>query len=249
MNSAARDLRSTLFCGISRAKYRAKVSPSIMTAPDQSTDGSAEAGIVLRARRELAAAIRRGAYKPNQRLVESELTTTLAISRATLRAVFIALEQENYISLEHNRGARVRQFSPTEAVEILDTRVILEAAAAGVAATRITDEELDQLDAIVKQMSEFDVEGEGERYSACNREFHALVIAAARQPMLSKFIAATPYPLVMSQYRNLQTRHPRAGSLYEHQAILATLRIHNSAAAEAAMRAHLGEARHALTIA
>lgn len=53
---------------------------------------------------------------------------------------------------------------------------------------------------------------------------------------LSQFISATPYPLVMCQYRNLATRHPRDGSLREHQAILAALRTNNSAATEAATR-------------
>jgi DNA-binding GntR family transcriptional regulator len=97
-------------------------------------------------------------------------------------------------------------------------------------------------------METFSQANQGPQYSACNREFHALVIAAARQPTLARFHAATPYPLVMSQYRNLQTRHPRDGSLREHQAILAALRIGNSAAAEAAMRHHLAEARQALTL-
>jgi DNA-binding GntR family transcriptional regulator len=220
-----------------------------MTALDQTTDDSADAaGIVLRARRELAAAIRRGDYKPNQRLVESELTAALAVSRATLRAVFIALEQENYISLEHNRGARVRQFSPVEAVDILDTRVILEAAAAGLAAKRITDEECDRLDAIVAQMADSIAEGDEERHSACNREFHALVVAAARQPLLAQFVAATPYPLVISQYRDTQVLHPRADSLLEHRAIVAALRVRNSMAAEAVMRAHNIEVHRGLAI-
>jgi DNA-binding GntR family transcriptional regulator len=209
-----------------------------MTALDQSTDDSAEPGIVLRARRDLAAAIRRGDYKPNQRLVESELTAALAVSRATLRAVFIALEQENYISLEHNRGARVRQFSPAEAIDILDTRVILEAAAAGLAAARITDSECDRLEAIVTQMADSIAEGDEERHSVCNREFHSLVVAAARQPLLAQFVAATPYPLVISQYRDTQASHPRAESLLEHRAIVAALRVRNSVAAEAVMRAH-----------
>ena len=209
-----------------------------MTALDQSTDSADAAGIVLRARRELAAAIRRGDYKPNQRLVESELTAALAVSRATLRAVFIALEQENYISLEHNRGARVRQFSPAEAVDILDTRVILEAAAAGLAARRITDEECDRLEAIVTQMADFIAEGDEERHSVCNREFHALIVAAARQPLLAQFVAATPYPLVISQYRDTRAAHPRADSLLEHRAIVAALRVRNGVAAEAVMRAH-----------
>lgn len=205
-------------------------------------------GTLLRARRELAAAIRRGDYQPNQRLVESELTVTLGVSRATLRSVFVALEQENYITLERNRGARVRQFSEAEAEEILQTREILESAITGLAAARITAEECDQLAHIAARMETFSQASQGQEYSACNREFHALIIAASRQPTLARFHAATPYPLVQSQYRNRATRHPRDGSLREHQAILAALRIGNSAAAEAAMRHHLAEVRQALTL-
>jgi DNA-binding GntR family transcriptional regulator len=218
-------------------------SPSADSAADLSPPGT-----LLRARRELAAAIRRGDYQPNQRLVESELTATLGVSRPTLRSVFIALEQENYITLERNRGARVRQFSREEAEEILETREILESAIAGLAATRITAAECDQLAEITVRMEAFSRANQGSEYSACNREFHALIIAAARQPTLARFHAATPYPLVMSQYRNLRTQHPRDGSLHEHQAILAALRIGNSAATEASMRHHLGEARRALTL-
>jgi DNA-binding GntR family transcriptional regulator len=205
-------------------------------------------GSMLRARRELAAAIRRGDYKPNQRLVESELTVVLGVSRPTLRAVFVALEQENYIMLERNRGARVRQFSPVEADEILEAREIIESALAGLAAAKITKEECGELESIVTQMIEADRAGEGQRYSACNRQFHARILAAADQPTLAQFLAATPYPLVMSQYRDLLTRHPREGSLREHQAILAALQIGNGVAAEAGMRAHLAAARRALTL-
>jgi DNA-binding GntR family transcriptional regulator len=210
--------------------------------------GASPPGTVLRARRELAAAIRRGDYKPNQRLVESELTAALGVSRPTLRAVFVALEQDNYIMLERNRGARVRQFSPAEADEILEAREIIESAMAGLAAAKITQEECDELESIVNQMIEADRVGDGKRYSACNRQFHARILVAARQPTLARFIAATPYPLVMSQYRDLLTRHPREGSLREHQAVLAALRIGNGIAAEAGMRHHLAAARRALTL-
>ncbi|KAA9160073.1 GntR family transcriptional regulator [Amycolatopsis acidicola] len=209
---------------------------------------SPQANTILRARQELAAAIRRGDYQPNQRLIEGELTAALGISRPTLRAVFVALEQDDYISLERNRGARVRHFSPDEAVEILVTREILEAALAGLAAERIERSEREALEAIVARMGEADEAGDAAGYSACNREFHALLISAARQPWLTRCIAATPYPLVMAQYRDPGAPHPRPGSLREHRAILAAVCTGNRPAAEAAMRHHLGATRRALGI-
>jgi len=205
-------------------------------------------GTVLRARRELAAAIRRGDYRPNQRLIESELTAALDVSRATLRSVLIALEQENYISLELNRSARVRQFSLAEAHEILETREILESAAAGLAATRILPEECDRLDELMALMAEADRAGDTEAYSSRNSEFHALVIAAARQPTLSRLLSSTPYPLVVKQFHNFEVRHPRPDTMAEHRAIVAALRIGDSAVAEAAMRHHVAAVRQGLAL-
>jgi DNA-binding GntR family transcriptional regulator len=215
---------------------------------DEHEADASDAGAVMAARKELAAGIRRGDYLPNQRLVETELSATLGISRATLRSVFVLLEQENYISLERHRGARVKQFSPDEAIEILRVREVLEAAAAGLAAERITPAECDQLERIIGEMVAADAAKDGVAYSAWYGEFHALIIAAARTPTLARFISSTPYPLVMSQYRNLETPHPRVGSLNEHLAILANLRTGNGAASTEAMRFHVASARRALTL-
>jgi DNA-binding GntR family transcriptional regulator len=218
------------------------------TLTSEAGEDRSESGRLLRARRELALAIRRGEYQPNQRLPETELAATLGISRPTLRSVFVALEQENYISLERNRGARVRQFSPVEAIEILHTREILESAAAGLAAARITPEECERLEAILERMVPAAMEHDSPAYSSANREFHGLVINASRQPTLIRFIRSTPYPLVMSQYRDPKTPHPRTESLREHRAILAALWTGDSAATEAAMRFHLAATRRALML-
>lgn len=52
----------------------------------------------------------------------------------------------------------------------------------------------------------------------------------------------------MTQYRDLATRHPRAGSLREHEAIFAAVCTGNQVAAEAAVRHHLAATRRARTI-
>lgn len=204
---------------------------------------------VAKAYQALATAIRDGEFHPNQRLVENELTERLGVSRATLRAVFTRLHQEDYIVVEHNKGARVRAFTVDEALEILQTREILEGAAAGLAAGRITDDELRHLEEILTDMRVAASDRDGARYSKLNRRFHEVVVQASRQPTLIKFIKITPYPLVMRQFRNAQTVHPRTGSLEEHQAIFSALVVRNAVAAEATMRFHVSSARRALTLA
>jgi DNA-binding GntR family transcriptional regulator len=207
-----------------------------------------ESSTVDRAYLTLAAAIRSGDFVPGQRLIENELTERLSISRVTLRAVFLRLEQEDYIVVERNKGARVRAFGVADAVEILQTREILEGAAAGLAAERITDAQLDELADVLEQMKQSNTAQQAATYSALNRRFHRLVLAAANQPTLAKFINVTPYPLVMRQFRDTQSPHPRPGSLAEHTAVYAALRVRSAVAAEATMKLHVSSARHALTL-
>jgi DNA-binding GntR family transcriptional regulator len=207
-----------------------------------------EISTVDKAYEALATAIRRGDYAPNQRLIENELTERLGTSRVTLRAVFLRLHQEDYIVVERNKGARVRAFGVADAIEILQTREILEGAAAGLAAERITPEQLDELGEVLEEMKLASTAQQASAYSGLNRRFHQLVLAAANQPTLAKFINVTPYPLVMRQFRDPGAVHPRAGSLEEHTAIYAALRVRSAVAAEATMKFHVSSARHALTL-
>ncbi|MFD4195294.1 GntR family transcriptional regulator [Amycolatopsis thermoflava] len=83
---------------------------------------------------------------------------------------------------------------------------------------------------------------------AGNRRFHQQVKEAAHQATLARTYDTLLYPLVMRQYRNISARHPRAGSLHEHQAILLAIATRNPEAATAAMRHHVGSARRALLL-
>jgi DNA-binding GntR family transcriptional regulator len=87
----------------------------------------------------LRAAIVRGDLAPNARLVEAEISTTFEMSRGAVRTALIRLEQEGLVVREPHRGARVRQVSDEEAVEILQARAVLEGLAARQAAERIDD--------------------------------------------------------------------------------------------------------------
>ena len=67
---------------------------------------------------ELRALIVRGAIPPGARLVESRLATDLGCSRGSVREALHALAAIDLVTLEKNRGARIRSISKKDAVQI-----------------------------------------------------------------------------------------------------------------------------------
>src|SRR5487761_1050507 len=92
--------------------------------------------------RRLRDAIASGQFHPNERLVEASVANRLGVGRTAVRAALVRLDQEGLVTLEPNRGARVRLISDREALEIEEVRASLEGFLAHRAAGRITPEEL-----------------------------------------------------------------------------------------------------------
>ncbi|MFJ7299190.1 GntR family transcriptional regulator [Streptomyces sp. NPDC099088] len=189
-----------------------------------------------------------GSIEPGARLTEADLTRMFNVSRSTMRSALVRLTQEGYVTSEVNRGVRTRSFSPEEAADILEARETLEAALAGKAAERATEEEIEDMRRTLQDMEEARSRGDQDSYSRGNRLFHQQVKHAAHQTTLARAYDTLLYPLVMRQYRNLSAQHPRTGSMEEHQAIFLAIVTRNPDAALAAMRHHVGSARRALLL-
>src|SRR5580704_13767458 len=92
----------------------------------QSGNGSAAAQVVAHVKE----AIRSGRLSPGQRLLESELTGRLGMSRGPVREALAQLQVEGFIDVEPHRGARVHQLSRVEMSELFHVRALLAADAA-----------------------------------------------------------------------------------------------------------------------
>src|SRR5205085_1690783 len=93
-----------------------------------------------------------GAYAPGQRLVETQIARELECSQAPVREALRDLEQLGCVHYEPNRGCSVRAFSVEELLEAYPVRAVLEGLAAEQAASRITEAELSELDALFAEM-------------------------------------------------------------------------------------------------
>jgi DNA-binding GntR family transcriptional regulator len=223
-----------------------------MDAPapaDAATSGTSETSGFTRfesAYQRLRSDIVNGTYSPNQRLVEIDLTKTLEVSRPTVRAVLVRLQQDGLIELEANRGARVRSFSLAEAIEVLKVREVLEGLGAALAAQEATPAQLDEIGRTVDEMTRA-VEGNDLlRYPMLNSRFHALIQSAARNPTLDRALVSLFFPLIRYRFRLVMVPGRKEQSLEEHRQIYEYLRHRDSANAERAAREHVAQVRDAL---
>ncbi|MCC7370181.1 MAG: GntR family transcriptional regulator [Chloroflexi bacterium] len=187
-----------------------------------------------------------GTYLPNQRLIEAEVTLALGVSRTTLRAALIRLQEEGLVEIEINRGAHVRAFTLDEAVQILLVREVLEGLAAVLASQKASEAELAALRAVVEEMKDALAIDDVMKYAALNHRFHRIILNAAGHEIVSRFLGSLQYPLIRYQFGSILVPGRRDSSLGEHQAILAALEAHDAPEAERLARLHVANVRSAV---
>ena len=195
---------------------------------------------------QLREAIVSGQFHPNERLVEATIAQRIGAGRTAVRSALVRLDQEGLVTLERNRGARVRLISDREALEIEQVRAALEGMLARRAATRIVPEQLRELHDMLERMRARVEEGDSLGYSELNATFHQVIWAAADHPLGSRLLGSLKSQGIRFQYQTALRPGRAQRSLGEHQAIFAALKAHDEAGAEAAMRQHLAEVHDTL---
>jgi DNA-binding GntR family transcriptional regulator len=190
---------------------------------------------------QLREAIVSGQFQPNERLVEATVARRIGAGRTAVRAALVRLDQEGLVTLERNRGARVKLLSEREALEIEEVRAALEGMLAGRAATRVTADQLHQLHQMVDRMRQRVEEGDSVGYSELNATFHQVVWVAADHPTGSRMLGSLKSQGIRFQFQTALRPGRTQRSLQEHETILAALEAHDPDAAESAMRGHLAE--------
>jgi DNA-binding GntR family transcriptional regulator len=190
--------------------------------------------------------IMEGIYMPRQRLIETELTQVLGVSRATLRAALIRLQHEGFVEIQPNRGAQVRSFSVEEATRILQVREVLEGLAAALAAERATTAQLAELRDVVAAMEQTLATDDLLGHLPLVGHFHQRIIEAAGNEVIDQFLDMLRAPLIRHQFRVILVPGRKDESLAEHREILTHLERRDAAAAEQAMRRHIAKLRHSL---
>ena len=187
----------------------------------------------------LRTAILAGEYAPNQRLVEIDLCERFGTSRFILRSALQDLAAQGLVEFQHNRGARVREISLAEAIEITEVRILLEGLLAARAAERVTRSEAAELRQIVKDMRIAVQKSELLTYSELNAQLHGAIRDIAAHETAARLLRQLRDQTVRHQFSlSLVPGRPKV-SLPQHEAIVAAVTARQPAEAERAMRDHL----------
>lgn len=200
----------------------------------------------------MAESITAGRYLTGQRLPsERDLAEEFGVSRPTVREAMIALEirglvearQGSGIYVMHNTAEGPEPDLDIGAFELTEARRLFEGEAAALAATTITDAELDELEVVLGDMI-----GEnaytGFTGEQADRRFHVTIAKATRNAA----IVMTVETLWDLRYRSplcvaMLERGRKVGVrplIDDHRDILDALRRREPQGARHAMRAHLG---------
>jgi len=211
-----------------------------------------EGRLYERVARDLAGQIAEGRYAVGQRLPsERDLAQTYSVSRPTIREAIIALELDGLVEVRLGSGVYVKAQLPAQGqagdtdigpFELLEARRAVEAEACAMAAKRIDDEALDELDRLVIEMQAENAR-DVDRAEDADRRFHMLIAASTQNSamiaaveMLWEARARSPQTKLMGQKAHAAGVIPR---IDEHTAIVTALRAGSSEDARDAMRRHL----------
>jgi DNA-binding GntR family transcriptional regulator len=183
-------------------------------------------------------AIIRGELLPGERLKESDIAKQLGISRTPVREAMLVLAAEGLLDLAPSRGATVRPYDAEELHLQYDLRQLLEGYAASYAATRITPEQLRELELSCERMEALEI-GDVVAHNEENIFFHAHVLDVVGSDRLRHIVRSLleiPLPYKRGYWSDAtnKKRSERA-----HRRIVKALKSRDPERAQAAMTDHL----------
>jgi DNA-binding GntR family transcriptional regulator len=197
----------------------------------------------------LEAAIIKGDLPPETKLDEVSLAKSFGTSRGPVREAINRLEGKKLVERVPHVGARVATFSPGDLREILYVREALEGMACRLATQRMSEKQIDDLEALLEGHATQNALKAGENYfqRPGDYDFHYRIISASENQKLFQMLIDDLYHLMrMYRYRSSSRKGRAHEALREHRAIVDAMRQRDAERADLLMRQHIARARLAV---
>lgn len=186
------------------------------------------------------------ALRPGADIGEQELAARLSMSKTPVREALARLTLEGLVEAFPRRGYRVTPVTVKDITDIFTVRKALECVAAELAAVRMTEEELDNLEAVSRQTYGQDRTLPVLEFVAANNRFHADIALGARVPRLHALITGYLEECTRLFHMGATIRDVTPETEEDHSRIVAALRARDPVAARDAIGVHTENTRRGL---
>lgn len=173
---------------------------------------------------------------PGVAIAEQDISNVLGISRTPVREALKQLEAEGLVRHIPLRGTFVEEVTTQDLEEIFALRETLEALALKAAINDITDEELYEIEILLRSL-EYD--SSEEKFYNSDRKLHGLIVKHGGNRRLALFLNTLNSQMERLRHIAAMKPHRLQKSKQEHLEIVAALKLRDLAGAERLLRQHL----------
>ncbi|WP_319758089.1 GntR family transcriptional regulator [uncultured Sphaerochaeta sp.] len=187
--------------------------------------------------------IEAGSLSPSENLREVELANQYKVSRNTIKKALLMLERDTLVTIEQNKGAKVRSYSLDEVLDFLELRSVLEGFIIRLACAVLSESDIENMKRILDTMRVLKEKQELVSYSQHNQKFHQVIYDACPNKTATSLLMNLKNQ--MKKYNTKTILIPKRSdqSFGEHEAIFEAVKNHNCQEAEALMIIHIMNVR------
>jgi DNA-binding GntR family transcriptional regulator len=184
--------------------------------------------------------------EPGSWIDEQKLAAEYGISRTPLREALKVLAVEGLVTMKVRRGAYVTEMSADDVAQVYHLLGLLEADAAGEAASRASDAQIAELrrlhERLEKQLRHRDA------FFASNEAFHLKLLEIAGNRWRTQVVIDLRKVMKLNRHHSLFKQGRLAESLAEHRQLMAAIERRDAGAAARLMREHFEHGLQAASV-
>lgn len=199
--------------------------------------------IVLEALKD---AIVNGKLKPGERLMEQQVAEELGVSRTPVREAIRKLENEGFIIIIPRKGAYVSDISLKDIAQVFEVRAAMEALAAGLAAQRIADDQMEKLERKLVEVKNAVDNSDLDNIIQFDTDFHEIIYDASRNDRLVQILNNLREQIQRYRTASLASPGRLKDTLREHQELVDAISTRNVALAQKVAKEHIENAENTI---
>jgi len=177
---------------------------------------------------EVRLMILEGELPPGSRVPELELCEHFGVSRTPLREALKVLASEGLIKLLPNRGSLVSEVRADEIEAIFELMEAMERLAGQLIVSRVTDEEIAELEVRHREMLKHYRNADRPRYFRTNQEIHNHIVRLSGNPILAENYESFSRKIMRARSLANLVKLRWNESVEEHEGIMEALRRRDS---------------------